>query len=146
MVQYNNVHREYDIAFTEVELLRVRKLREHPMGEYHKLRLHQSTGQYIYPWKKMSEGDFFLVPITESNYKAKKVQMLQAARRYDYEISMVKVLDPDKNPALRVTFTYFGVKRIRNLAKLHHNKSGAISDGKWQKRRQRYRKQGRHTS
>lgn len=145
MSYYNNTHREYDVAFTEIELSRVRKLREHPMGELHKVRVHPVTRQNIYPWKKMVEGDFFLVPITKDNVKAKRVQMLQAARRYDYEISMVQTLDLEKNPALRVTFTYFGIKRIRMLAKVHHNKSGAISDGKWQKRRQRYRNKGKNT-
>lgn len=143
MSYYNNTHREYDVAFSELKLARVRKLREHPVGDLHKLRLNPSTGQYVYPWKHMIEGDFFFVPVTKETVNAKRVQMKQAARRYDYEVSIVQTLDLDKNPALRVTYTYFGVRRIRNLAKVHHNKSGVISDGKWQKRRQRYRQQGR---
>lgn len=144
MVHYNTTHREYDVAFTPLELKRLHKIRADPDGEYHKVTRHSKTGQLIYPWKKMKEGDYFLIPVTEDNIRAKRVQMTQMARRLDIEIAMTKTTYQGEL-MLQVTFTYFGLKKIRMMAKIYHGKSGAISDGKWQKRRQRYRNKGKKT-
>ena len=111
----NNAHRPYDRFMGSRALKKAHKLRINPDGACHSVKWKTiSTGIIpIYPWKKMLLGDYFLVPIRDKSTSSMKVAMLQAAARYDYELSVVRAFDSKKVPCLRVTLSAIGVRIAR---------------------------------
>lgn len=136
----NVLHRPYDRAFPDDMRDAVQERRRAPTGFEHEVKIARRGDDEIqcYPWKELELGDFFLARVS-GNEKSLRIAFYQAAARHDYEIAILPV-ERDGLPFLRVTLVVIGVNKYKAAAEKQGAKGIRYSDGKWNKRRNRWRK------
>lgn len=134
-----NPDRYYDEVMSADTLKAVRERRKSPTGLMHKVGLAVRNGEevYVYPYRKMELGDFFIAPLLGRSEKAMRTSFKQAAARLDYEFVIHPIKDRQGRDALRVTLTVIGVAKYKVAWEHRHGKKVAISEGKWRNSRKR---------
>ena len=134
----NLYHRPWDRLLSVPGLKHMRDRRENPDGVERKVRQVQRGGEWInvYPWDKMQDGDFFVVPLrygTERDKRTFTSIFRSAACRYDYEIQIIQWtlnIEGEERPGFRVTRIQPGLASLKRRAGEANGKFVQISKGR----------------
>lgn len=132
----NLLDRPYDVAIPGNLIAKIKERRHSPDGQPIAVREkgRGSERVFVYPWRKMQLGDFFVAPIGDRSEKSMRTAFYQAAARHDFEIAVKPYKLPGGAPGLRVTLVIIGVKQYRIKSDEFTGKKTTISDGRWKQR------------